>query len=101
VTNKIVQQPGPVLSRFDRLLLIGPWAKGGPALRLLTNANFRFISKLLVYSSGAGPSVLGALTDLTGSQMFSNDFPKKSINSLYYHHHTTRKPCFRIILVFR
>jgi len=32
---------GPVLSRFDRFFLIGRHAKGGPALRLLTNANLR------------------------------------------------------------
>jgi len=38
---------GPVLSRF---LLMG--------LRLLTNANLDFLSKLFVYSAGAGLNVL-------------------------------------------
>jgi len=40
---------GPALSRLDRLLLIGPRAKGGPAIRLpLAYANFHFLLKLLV-----------------------------------------------------
>jgi len=49
--------PGPVFSRFGRFLLIGPRAKGGPTLRLLSNTNLHFPSKLLVYSAGVGPSV--------------------------------------------
>jgi len=38
-------------NRFDRFLLIGPRAKGGPALRQLTTANLHFQSKLLVNSA--------------------------------------------------
>jgi len=53
----VLAVPKPVLSRFDRFLLIGPRHKGAPALRLLTKANLHFLSKLLVYSAGAGPSV--------------------------------------------
>ena len=41
-------------------------------LRLLTNANLLFLSKLLGYGADAQPSVLGVLTDLTGSQFFFN-----------------------------
>jgi len=41
-------RPGPTLSRLDRLLPIGPRAKGGPALRLLTYANFHFLLNLLM-----------------------------------------------------
>jgi len=49
---------GPVLSRLYPFLLIGPRAKGGPALRYsTTNANLHFLSKLLVHSAGAEPSV--------------------------------------------
>ena len=33
-TTSYLLSSGPVLSRFDRFLLIGPRAKGGPALRL-------------------------------------------------------------------
>jgi len=51
--NTIMQvthlQPEPSLSRLDRFLLIGPRAKGGPALRLLlAYVNLHFKSKLLV-----------------------------------------------------
>ena len=56
-SNVGVRGPGPVLSRFDRFLLIGPRAKRGPALRLLSNSNLHFPSELLVCSAGAGPSV--------------------------------------------
>jgi len=48
---------GPVLSRFDRFLLIGLRAERGPMLRQLTNTNLHFVSKLIVNISGAGPSV--------------------------------------------
>jgi len=43
-------EPGPVFSRLDRLLPIGPRAKGGPALRLLiyANANVHFLLQLLL-----------------------------------------------------
>jgi len=59
---------GPVLSRFDRFLLIGPRAIGGPALRLLTNTSLHFVSKLIVYSAGAGPCVFqSVLKDQNGS----------------------------------
>jgi len=62
---------GPVLSRFDRFLLIGPRAKGGPALRLITKTILHFLSKLLVYSAGAGPCVFQvALRDQNGSHIF-------------------------------
>jgi len=44
---------GPALSRF---VLIGPGAKEGPALRLLTNTNFHFLSKLIVYIAARGLS---------------------------------------------
>ena len=41
---------GPALSRLDRLLPLGPRAKGGPALcLLLAYVNLHFQSKLLVY----------------------------------------------------
>jgi len=53
----LLPQSGPDLSRFDRFFLIGPHAKGGPAPRVLTNTNLHFLSKLLVYSAGVGPSV--------------------------------------------
>ena len=52
---------GPVFSRFDRFLLIGPRVKGGPALRLLTTANLHFLSKLLDCRAGAGPSVFSGV----------------------------------------
>jgi len=39
---------GPVLSRFDRFLLIAPRAEGDPAPRQLTNTNLNFVSKLIV-----------------------------------------------------
>jgi len=39
---------GPALSRLDLLLQIGPRAKGGPALRLLTYTNLHFLVKLLM-----------------------------------------------------
>jgi len=42
---------GPAFSRLDRLLPIGPRAKGDPALRLVTYAKFHFLSKLLVQCS--------------------------------------------------
>jgi len=45
--------PGPAFSRLDRLLPIGPRAKGGPALRLRTYTSNRKCS----YSAGAGPTV--------------------------------------------
>ena len=45
-----------------------PRAKGSPALRLLTNTNLHFVSKLIVYSAGAGRSVFqGVLRDQNGS----------------------------------
>ena len=56
---------GPVLSRFDRFLLNGPRAKGGSALCLLTNTNLHFLSKLLVYSAGAGSSVFKVIWETT------------------------------------
>ena len=63
---------GPVLSRFDRFLLIGPRAEGSPALRPLTKANLHFLSMLLVYSAGAEPSGFQvALRDQKGSHIFS------------------------------
>ena len=72
--------PGPALNRFDRFLLIGPGAKGGPALRLLTNANLHFLSKLLVYSAGAGPSLsYFILRDQNDYQIF----PTVSQNTVY------------------
>jgi len=62
--------PGPVLSRFDRFLLIGPRAKG-VAFRLLINANLHLLSKLLVCNAGAGPSVFYViLRDQNDYQIF-------------------------------
>ena len=46
--------PGPVLSRFDQFLLIGPRTEGGPALRLLTKANFTFYRSCLCIVSARG-----------------------------------------------
>jgi len=42
-------QPGTICSNRAR-------AQGGPALRPLTKANLHFLSKLLVYNAGTGPS---------------------------------------------
>jgi len=41
-------EPGPALSRLNRLLPIGPRDKGGPALRLLTYTKLHFLLKLLM-----------------------------------------------------
>jgi len=41
----------PAFSRLDRLLPIGPRAKGGPAVRLLTCAKLHFLWRLLVQCS--------------------------------------------------
>jgi len=49
---------GPVLSRFDRFLPIGPRAKRGPGLRLLNNANLHFLSKLHVYRIVPAPDAM-------------------------------------------
>jgi len=46
---------GPVLSRFDRFLLIGPRAKGNPALRLLTNQTYTFHRSFLCIVLARGP----------------------------------------------
>jgi len=94
-------QSGPVLSRFDRFLLIGPRAEGGLALRQPTNTNFHFVSKLIVNISGAGSSVFQrVLRERNGSQIIPT-VSQTSLNSLYYHHQNTRKPCFTIISLFR
>ena len=71
---------GPVLSRFDRFLLIGPRAEGGPALRPLTKANLHYLSKLLVYSACTELSVFRvALRGQNGPHMF----PTVSQNAVY------------------
>jgi len=46
-------QTGPDFSRLDRLLPIGPRAKGGPTLRLQTYA----FNRKCLCSAGAGPTV--------------------------------------------
>jgi len=52
-------------------------------------------SKLHVISASAGPIVFqGALRDQNAYQFYSNGLSKYSINSLYYHHRSTPKPCF-------
>jgi len=91
-------QPGPVLSGFERFLLIGPRAEGGPALRPLTKTNLHFLSKLLVYRAGAGQSVFQvALRDHNRSQIFPTVSqntveirallpPSKHTKSLLYNH---------------
>ena len=96
-----IWQSGLVLSQFDWFLLIGPRAKGGPTLRQLTNTNLHFASKLILNIFGAGPSVFQVgLRDQNGSQIIPT-VSQNSLNSLYYHHQNTRKPCFIIISVFR
>jgi len=84
----LLVDPGPVLSQFDRFFLIGPRAKGGPALRLLTKAKLHFLSKLLVYSAGAGPSVFCAILR---DQIDHQIFPTVSQNTVQTHFSTTIK----------
>ena len=76
---------GPVLSRFDRFLLIGLRAEGDPSLRLLIKANLHFLSKLLVYSAGTGPSFLSRFERPILFSHFSNGLLKYSIITLYHH----------------
>jgi len=78
---KLYLRTGPVLSRFDRFLPIGPRAEGDPALRLLTNANLHFLLKLLLDSAGVGPSVFYVERRKRLSNFF-NGLAKYSINSL-------------------
>jgi len=46
--------PGPVLSRFDRFLLIGPCAKGGHALRILPPQTYTFYRSCLFVEPARG-----------------------------------------------
>ena len=90
IHNGLGSCPGLVLSPFDRFLLIGPSAKGGPALFLLTKPNLHFLSKLLLCGADAGPSVfLSCVARPKRFSHFSNGLSKYSIYSLYYNHRST------------
>jgi len=91
VTFKQELQIGPVLSRFDRFLLIVPRAT------TINQRKLHFLSKLHVYRASAGPIVFqGVLRDQNGSKFFSFGLSKDNVNSLYYHHQNTLKPCFTL-----
>ena len=79
------------------------WAprQKGPALRLLNKANLHFLSKLLVYSAGAGPVFFKVFWEPKLFSIFFRRSLKIQYKFALLPHQCTPKLCLAIISVFR
>ena len=85
-----LRRSGSVLSRFDRFLLIGPRAKGGPALCVLTNKFALYIEADCVQCRRGAQCFSRCFERPKRFLNYSNGLSEYSINSLYHHLQNTQ-----------